>query len=532
MSSLLANNNDNPLIAALQDASIYDHEVANVSIIETHISWVVLTGRYAYKIKKPIKFSFVDFSTLEKRRFYCNEEMRLNSRLAPNLYIGVVAITGSDENPSFDQSGDAIEYAVKMRQFPQSSLLSYLSVHNQLSQKNIDDMAREISDFHLRIDRVASNAVLGSPEDIHHWVTDNFEQIVSNLTDNKSYSTLKSVKSWSENEYKKKYNQLQQRRENKFIRECHGDMHLDNMVLIENKVTIFDGIDFNEHLRWIDVISEIAFVIMDLSNRGHPEYASRFLNLYLQHTGDYEGLSVLKYYLVYRAVVRAKVALLRISQKSLSTIEQEMIQQKFNSYLTLALNYISDNKNALIITHGFSGSGKSTHTEKLLESLSAIRVRSDIERKRLYGFESSERTQSNINNGIYTAQSSKETYERLADLSKIILTSGFTVIVDACFLKHEIRQKFYKLAEELKVPFIILDFQASEDTLKQRITLRAKNRLEPSEADLEVLQYQLENHRPFKKQEKPYVLVANTEKEIQVRQIASAIKNHIDGLSI
>ncbi|MBT8112968.1 MAG: hypothetical protein KJO47_04750, partial [Gammaproteobacteria bacterium] len=191
MSSLLANNNDNSLIAALQDASIYDHEVADVSIIETHISWVVLTGRYAYKIKKPIKFSFVDFSTLEKRRFYCNEEMRLNSRLAPNLYIGVVAITGSDENPSFDQSGDAIEYAVKMRQFPQSSLLSYLSVHNQLSQKNIDDMAREISDFHLRIDRVASNAVLGSPEDIHHWVTDNFDQIVSNLTDNKSYSTLK-----------------------------------------------------------------------------------------------------------------------------------------------------------------------------------------------------------------------------------------------------------------------------------------------------------------------------------------------------
>ena len=520
------------LIAALHNLSIYPHEVKDVSVIETHISWVVLTGKYAYKIKKPIKYSFVDFSTLEKRQFYCKEEMRLNSRLAPNLYIGVVAITGSHENPSFDQSGYAVEYAVKMRQFPQSSLLSYLSVHNQLSKKNIDDMAREISDFHLRIDRALSNTELGLPEDIHHWVTDNFEQIESNLTDKKSYSTLKSVKSWSESEYHKKYHQLQQRKENKFIRECHGDMHLDNMVLLEGKVTIFDGIDFNEHLRWVDVISEIAFVIMDLSNRGHAEYASRFLNLYLQHTGDYEGLSVLKYYLVYRSVVRAKVALLRIAQKNLSTIEQEAEQQEFNSYLTLASEYISDNKNALIITHGFSGSGKSTHTEKLLESLSAIRVRSDVERKRLYGFESSERTQSNINKGIYTAQSSKETYERLADLSKKILTSGITVIIDACFLNHDIRQRFYKLAEELKVPFIILDFQASEDTLKQRITLRAKNRLEPSEADLQVLQYQLDNHCPFKKQEKPYVLVADTEKEIQVSQIASAIKNHIDRLSI
>lgn len=532
MSSLLSNNNDAPLIAKLQDASIYDHEVGEVSVIETHISWVVLTGSYAYKIKKPIKFSFVDCSTLEKREFYCKEEMRLNSRLAPNLYIGVVAITGSHENPSFDQSGDAIEYAVKMRQFPQSSLLSYLSVHNQLSQKNIDDMAREISDFHLRIDRVPSNTVLGSPEDIHHWVTDNFEQIESNLTDKKSYSTLKIIKTWSENEYQKKYNQLQKRRDSKFIRECHGDMHLDNMVLIEDKVTIFDGIDFNEHLRWIDVFSEIAFITMDLRNRGHPEYASRFLNIYLQYTGDYQGLSILKYYLVYRAVVRAKVALLRIAQKSLSAIEQEATQQEFNSYLSLASQYISDSKNALIITHGFSGSGKSTHTEKLLESLSAIRVRSDVERKRLYDFESSEHTQSSLNKDIYTAQSSKETYERLADLSKIILTSGFTVIVDACFLNHEIRQKFYNLAKELTVPFIILDFQASEDTLKQRITLRGKNKLEPSEADLEVLQYQLENHRPFKKQEKPYVLVTDTEKEVQVSQIASAIKNHIDSLSI
>ncbi len=532
MSSLLPYNNDNPLIAALLDASIYDHEVSEVSVIETHISWVVLTGKYAYKIKKPIKYSFVDFSTHKKRQFYCNEELRLNRRLAPNLYIDVVAITGSPENPSFDQSDDAIEYAVKMRQFPQSSLLSYLSVHNQLSKKNIDDMAREISDFHLHIDKNPSNAVLGSPEDIHHWVSDNFQQIESNLTDDKSSSLLKSIKNWSENEYDKKYNQFQKRRDNKFIRECHGDMHLDNMVLIEDKVTIFDGIDFNEHLRWIDVISEVAFVMMDLSNRGHPEYASRFLNLYLQHTGDYEGLSILKYYLVYRAVVRAKVALLRISQKSLSTIDKEKTQQEFNSYLTLASEYISDYKNALIITHGFSGSGKSTHTEKLLESLNAVRVRSDVERKRLYGFESSQHTQSNVNQGVYNTQSTIDTYERLEKLSKVILTSGFTVIVDACFLNYEIRQKFYKHAEELKVPFIVLDFQASEDALKKRITFRAKDRLEPSEADYEVLQYQLENHCPFKKQEKPYVIVVDTEKEAQVSQITSAIKNHMDGLSI
>ena len=520
-------NNIDQLIVSLHDASIYDHAVTEISIIETHISWVLLTGDYAYKIKKPIKFSFVDFSTLEKRKFYCHEEMRLNARLAPNLYLGVVAITGSYANPSFNQSDNAIEYAVKMKQFSQQSLLSYLSTQNQLKQHSIDEMAKGVANFHMRIDNTPSNESLGSPEDIHYWVSDNYSQIIASLIDEEDSSNLEKIKNWSDTEYHKKYNQFKQRRENGFVRECHGDMHLGNMAIIEDKVTIFDGIDFNEHLRWIDVISEVAFVSMDLHYRGHSEYANRFINLYLQYTGDYEGLKLLKYYLMYRAIVRAKVALLRIAQKDLSSLKEQAILKEFKSYLALASRYTEKQEIALIITHGLSGSGKSTHTEKLLESLGAVRIRSDVERKRMYGYASTENTQSTLNEGIYAPQSSKETYARLTDLANIILTSGFSVIVDACFLQHEIRQEFYRLAVKLQVAFIILDFQASEEVLKQRIIDRSKDRTDPSEADLAVLYSQLKKHEQLDEQENYNTIVIDTEKELRIHELSTTIENRI-----
>ncbi len=511
------------LIVSLCNPSIYEHAGSDISIIETHISWVLLTGEYAYKIKKPIQFSFVDFSTLEKRKFYCHEELRLNTRLAPKLYLDVVAITGSPEHPSFKKSGVPIEYAVKMRQFSQQSLLSYLSAHGQLLQQHIDEMAKEIAEFHLCIDKISAEGKLGTPEDIDYWVTDNFEQIESNHKDENNLSLLKIIKTWSKEEYLDKYTRLQKRRADGFIRECHGDMHLGNMVVNDHRVTIFDGIDFNEHLRWIDVMSEVAFVTMDLCDRGHTEFANRFINLYLQHTGDYEGLGVFKYYLVYRAIVRAKVALLRISQKHLSETQEKNILSEFRSYIELASQYIAEHKVVLIITYGLSGSGKSTFTESLLELIGAIRLRSDVERKRLYGYVASKHTQSRVNEVIYTQQSSRETYKRLANLSKSILESGYSVIVDACFLERELRDEFRILAAELGLPFIILEFQATENCLKQRLITRAKDKCEPSEADIEVLHSQLGKYVPLDENEKMYTISINTEEDVHISDIAKAI---------
>ena len=519
----------NQFLDALHDHSIYDHSVQEIKIIETHISWIVLTGDYAYKIKKPIKYSFIDFSTLEKRRFFCYEELRLNRRLAPDLYIEVVPIVGSLQQPLINMTGEAVEYAVKMRQFAQTWLLSYLSEHDQLLKHHIDSMAQQIADFHLHIDKCSTIDKFGSPEDICSWVADNFTQIESNSID-ENFNEIEKLKKWSENEFRNKYNLFQIRKNNKFIRECHGDMHLNNMVLIKGTVTIFDGIEFNEHLRWIDVISEVAFVTMDLYDRGHSGFASRFLNAYLQHTGDYSGLALLKYYLVYRAMVRAKVSLLRIAQKNLKDEAQDKLKNDYISYLTLALQFIKEEKLALIITHGFSGSGKSMHTEKLLELLGAIRIRSDVERKRLFGFNSLANTMSGVNEDIYSYKSSEQTYVHLAELAKIILKSGLSVIVDACFLQQEQRIKFYNLAKNLGVTLVILDFHATTNSLKQRVFLRSNNKLEVSEADLKILDAQLSKYTPLESSEENYVIKVDTEKSVDMREIASEIKYRMKNL--
>ena len=516
------------LVTALCNPSAYDHEVRDLSVMETHISWIILTGDYAYKIKKPIHYSFVDFSTLEKREFYCHEEIRLNSRLAPDIYLGVAAISGDLEHPTFKGFGKPIEFAVRMRQFPQQDMLSHLSSQNLLLKKHIIGLAKEVSDFHSQIEIVPKDGEFGTPDSIHYWTKENFNQIESKLNNKDDLALVENIKEWSEHEYSKIHKKLKERKNLGFVRECHGDMHLGNMVLMGGKVTIFDCIDFNDQLRWIDVMSEVAFVVMDLYERKHPEFAYQFMSSYLQHTGDYKGLTVFAYYFVYRAIVRAKVAILRATQNNLTNQQKQEINYEFKSYLRMAKQYIERKNNLMIITYGLSGSGKSTYAELLVGSIGAMQVRSDIERKRLYGYSALEDTSSSINENIYSAQSSNETYKHLAKIAEYIIGAGHSVIVDACFLKKEQRDMFRSLASELQVPFILLEFKASVDALRQRIKARTDEKgKDPSEAGIDVLNYQIQNYLPLEEEEKAYTLTISTEDEVKVDSLVVAINSKI-----
>ena len=285
-----------------------------VEVVETHISWVLLAGDYAYKIKKAVNLGFLDFSTLEKRRFYCAEELRLNRRLAPDLYLEVVPIAGSADHPVLNGPGPAIEYAVKMRRFPQACLLDQVLLRGELTPETIDAIARRIADFHGRTAIADNESPFGTPERAHLPVAENFAQIRPRLRDNEDLIRLDELERWSEREYQARFNALAARKARGLIRECHGDLHLGNMALLDGEAVPFDCIEFSDNLRWIDVISEAAFLAMDLQDRGRPDLARRFLNAYLEQTGDYEGLEVLRYYLVYRAMVRAKVACIRAGQ--------------------------------------------------------------------------------------------------------------------------------------------------------------------------------------------------------------------------
>lgn len=492
------------LINALCEAGVYDHQVSSVSLIETHISWVLLTGQYAFKIKKPVNFGFLDFSTLEKRLFFCREELRLNRRLAADLYLEVTPITGTVDKPKMGGQGEAIEYAVKMLQFPANYTLDEQAQHGQLAVDAIDQLTGIMADFHEAIEKAGEDSPYGESENIRHWCVENFDHIRPLLHDDRRKQQLQLIEAWEYNEWRKQSELMQRRKQQGAVRECHGDLHLGNITLINGRVTPFDCIEFNPMLRWVDVVSEAAFLILDLIRFGLEAYAYRFLNRYLQCTGDYQALALLPYYLVYRAMVRAKVSLLRSAQQHDETCIDYAL------YTDLAERFTKSRKVALIITHGYSGSGKSTFAARIAEKIGAIQIRSDSERKRLFGYRSQDSTGSAINDGLYTQDAGALTYQYLAKLATGVLDAGFPVIIDAAFLKKDQRDLFRQLAMEQGSPFFIIDFHASDAELSRRIRQRQND---ASEATVEVLQQQQRSAEPLSEQERADLIAVDTESD-------------------
>ncbi len=500
-------------LEALHNPAIYDHPTSTFELIETHISWILLTGFYAYKIKKPVNLGFADFSTLEKRHYYCREELRLNRRLAPKLYLDVVGFSGTPQQPVINGTAPFFEYAVKMVQFPPDARLDQILKHQQLLPSHIDQLASDIAHFHASIAVAGKNTPWGQPDSIHKLVMENFTILLQLPVDKIKTDIINQLQRWSNNSFHHLAGTIQERKQHGFIRECHGDMHLANMVLLDNRVTVFDCIEFNPSLYWIDVMSELAFPIMDLEQRGRPDLGFRFLNKQLEQSGDYPGVMLLNYYRVYRAMVRAKVAGIRLSQTDPASEQHMSARSELQSYLSLAKKYTTPSKPHLFITCGFSGSGKTYLTQSLLEKLGAIRIRSDIERKRLFGLAPDACSSSADNEGIYTPQTTTQVYQTLLCLAETILKSGHPVIVDATFLEKTKRASFRKLAARLRIPFTILNFQAEIPVLRARIQQRIRDNRDASEATLAVLEQQLSKAEPLTDEEQPYVTPINTATE-------------------
>ncbi|MHB0926196.1 MAG: bifunctional aminoglycoside phosphotransferase/ATP-binding protein [Gallionellaceae bacterium] len=465
---------------------------------ETHISWVLLAGCDAYKIKKSLDLGFLDFSTLEARHFYCTEELRLNRRLAPDLYLDVVAIGGSPEQPVLGGE-PAIEYAVHMRRFPRSAMMDSLLADGQITTAHIDKLAATIARFHAALPPAAANSPFGSAAAIQGAVLENFAQLAPSLEASADLAMLEQVRKASAREFTACEPLFRQRKADGCVRECHGDLHLGNIVLLDDTPVPFDGIEFSATLRWIDVTSEIAFTVMDLMQRGQPQLAWRFLNTYLEGSGDYAGISVLRFYLAYRAMVRAKVAAIRANQEDAAQAQQELAACR--SYLALAHDCLTRRRPALIITHGLPGCGKSTFAQIALERLGAIRVRSDVERKRLFGLDALADSRSQTGTGIYGEEATRRTYTRLHELARGLLAAGFPVIVDAAFLRHAERENFRALAREMGAPFIIASLRTDEAVLAERLAQRSSRRDDASEADASVLRTLQAAQEPLQEEE-------------------------------
>lgn len=499
------------LIEALGRDDAYPHPVDRIEMAETHISWVMLTGQHAYKIKKPLRFPFLDFSTLEQRRRFCQAELDLNRRLAPELYEKVVPIGGSTERPRVGET-PAIEYAVRMVQFdPERTLDSFLEDH-QIPVSSVAEFAERLVAFH---DSLIPTE--GEPAD--RAAIENLEELRSDV-DRDERRRLEPISRWLQGELERLEPVVRQRERDGAVRECHGDLHLGNLVWIDDRIVAFDCLEFDRRLRCIDRIDEVAFLIMDLVRHHRPGLAFEFLNRYLEVSGDYAALRLLRLFMVCRALVRSKVRHLSFSRRNDGGVPQHT-----TPYLDLAGRLIEYGPPVLVITQGFSGSGKTTLTRDLIARLPAVRVRSDIERKRLHGLAPGANSDSAAGGGIYSAAASDATYEVLGQAAEAALAAGINVIVDAACLERHRRERLIEVAHAQDARCVILAFEADESALRKRIRDRQSSGEDASEADLAVLEHQLESADAVVDDGEATVIRVNTNERVSPDWIVEAIES-------
>lgn len=506
------------LAQGLLKAQAYTHPCQPVRLIETHISWVFLTGHYAYKVKKPVNFGFLDFSTREKRRTYCEEELRLNRRTAPQVYLEVVPITGSPERPQVGGDGEPIDFAVKMVEFPQSALFSRQFEEGGLTANKLDCLASQIARLHSDVDRADSADSYGTAKSIGDWALENFEQLNSSIRASTRLKRLSVLETWTVNALAELSETFRERKDGGFVRECHGDLHLGNITEIEGRAVLFDGIEFNDEIRWIDVLNEMAFLFTDLEHRGRTDFAWRTLNRYLELTGDYQGLQTFRFYRLYRIMVRAKIDSLRLGQEGLSERERSELETDIDVYLDQAESTVHTGPPCLVLMRGLSGSGKTFLSQDLVTHLGAIRLRSDLERKRMFGLAPEADSGSEVGEGIYSPEASRALFSRLGELSSLLLREGYHVIVDATFLRESVLQQFLSLGDSLGCAVRVLDIRAPERVLRERL---AQRQGDASEADIEVLESQLQHYHPL---EKEYSIPVDGVAPLPVEELVSQMR--------
>jgi aminoglycoside phosphotransferase family enzyme/predicted kinase len=486
-------------IDELLDPAAYPHPVSQPRLRETHVSWVVLTGAFAYKIKKPVRFDFLDASTLERRAALCAEELRLNRRLAPDLYLDVVPVTREAGRLRVGGSGRPVEFAVRMHQFDPSQELAEQLDRNAVTPEDMQALAALLAGLHARAGIAGADSPHGTFALLQAQVLANLAQLRP-LLSAPQLQALEQPAGAMQAALRRLQPVITGRRDTGHVRECHGDLHAGNVVRWRQRWMAFDCLEFDPALRWIDVIADTAFLYMDIIAHGREALASELLSRYLEQTGDYAGLPLLRLHAGDRALVRAKVNALHAA--AARPAERAALHAAVDARLGLAARLMAPAKPALVIMHGVAASGKSSLAARLVPALHGVRIRSDLERKRLAGVAPLALRNAAVGEGDYTAQSTRRTYERLLQCAEAAIDGGCTAIVDAAFLQAAQRTLFQELAARRGCRFLIACCTADTPTLRSRLLARAAGGEDPSEATPAVLEHQLRSVQPLTGQER------------------------------
>lgn len=520
MDTTLSLEQQRQLVSALQQQFRQLNPDSSIDLIETHISWVLLAADSAYKIKKAVNLGFLDFSTLTQREHFCREELRLNQRLAPDYYLDVSAITGTPDHPTLGGSGPIIEHALRMRRFPRYQLLNERSTNPTGLTPIFYSLASRVAEFHVGANAADSLVDYGNPDSVSKPAFENIGMLLSCVTLPQARVQVQTLDIWQKQWVVQHRTRLVERKLTDWIREGHGDLHFGNIAVTNDDVIIFDCLEFNPALIWIDVCCDYAFLIMDCLYRDLWPQAIAFLNRYLEITGDYAGVVLLRFYVVYRALVRAKINAIRAQQ----TKNNEAWQETYG-YIALADRVAHSSKSLLILTCGVSGSGKSYLSEQLVAALPAVRVRSDVERKRLFALDPLARLNVAVAAKLYTRETTERTYTRLLDCATNLIEGGIPVIIDATFQRRGQRERFLNHARAVNIPCVIVHTTASTETLLNRIQARNARNNDASDADQAVLALQQRTWEPLSDAELSQTLEVNTDEPIDLPRIMDGIRS-------
>lgn len=512
-----------PLIEAMLEPSFYPHTVSGpVHVVQTHISYVVLTGDYAYKIKKPVDLGFLDFSSLDKRRHYCREELRLNKLFAPALYLEVVQIVSLNGGYRFAPpraEDDAVEYALKMKQFDERQLLINVFERGELTEERIVEIATKLAALHRTSLTNESIAKYGRPESVAAMAGENYEHVRPFLGTTQDAEQFKETKAFTDMFIRENGAIFERRIAEGMIRECHGDLHLNNICIYNGRIEFFDRIEFTDLFKNIDVIYDLAFLMMDLQYRGRKDFANILLNTYLERTGDYEGALLLPLYLSMRAYVRGKVNSILQDDEHLDAEERKTAIEEAKAYFKHAWEYTRPRRGAVLCISGLSGSGKSTIARGLAQPLDAIYLRSDAVRKHLAGIPLDETDES-----LYTEDMTRRTYSELTRMGMRLADEGCTVILDAKFDRLKERKETIESAKERRLPLKFLLCSTDLKTMKQRLRDRTGD---VSDATSDLVDQQATEFEAFSEAERALTIEVDTTHPPNYERLVGQVKSFL-----